>query len=532
MKRTNIILLFFCMLLVFIFIGCDKGTSVTNDNSKISESLSNALSNSKVEATTKEDNVKKASLNKISDDNELQPSNTILDLQNSLREIAEKRIPAVVNIRSEMEVTDSTYSNFYDFYDFWKKFRGDNDGEDGKKPEKNKRTQEALGSGFIISNDGYVVTNNHVIDNAVKITVTLSDERTFDAKLIGHDPKTDTALLKIESDEELPTVPLGDSSTIRVGDIAVAIGNPFGLSGSFTMGVISATGRDSGIDIDASFKSYIQTDAPINQGNSGGPLLNLYGEVIGMNTAIYSTTGGSIGIGFAIPINIVKNIVEDLADDGQVERPMLGLTVTNLDEDLAKKYGIKPNEGAVVNDVIDDSPAKEAGIKSLDVIIKIDDMKIKSSEQVVQKVVSYKVGDVISVTLLRLKNQTQVETITVQVKLGLREESRFEALKSSDSKIPHSGKGNTKEWMGMTLGNLTDYKEEMKLPENIKNGLVVLKVDEDSVASKKGIMEGVIITSINNEVVENVNDLKKIKETDSYLLKIYIEGQSSFVIIK
>jgi S1-C subfamily serine protease len=251
-----------------------------------------------------------------------------------------------------------------------------------------------------------------------------------------------------------------------------------------------------------------------------------------MNTAIYSTTGGSIGIGFAIPINIVKNIVEDLADDGQVERPMLGLTVTNLDEDLAKKYGIKPNEGAVVNDVIDDSPAKEAGIKSLDVIIKIDDMKIKSSEQVVQKVVSYKVGDVISVTLLRLKNQTQVETITVQVKLGLREESRFEALKSSDSKIPHSGKGNTKEWMGMTLGNLTDYKEEMKLPENIKNGLVVLKVDEDSVASKKGIMEGVIITSINNEVVENVNDLKKIKETDSYLLKIYIEGQSSFVIIK
>ncbi len=519
------------MIFFFSFIlacGDDGSNSEKETNNQMSESLKQALGNDKQETDTPQDTGNASQNNTVNMTNnstKITPHSTIMDLQNSLREIAENRIPAVVNIRSEIEVSRNTQS--FDFYDFFRPFM-DEDEEDVPK-----RYQEAFGSGFIISDDGYVVTNNHVVMDAVNVTVVLADEREFEAEIIGKDEKTDTALLKIKSDEALPTVPLGDSTQIRVGDIAVAIGNPFGLSGSFTMGVISATGRDTFVDRDASFKDYIQTDAPINQGNSGGPLLNIYGEVIGMNTAIYSTTGGgSIGIGFAIPINIVKRIVQDLADDGKIERPMLGLTVRSLDEDLAQLYGIGIKDGAIVNDVVEGSPADKAGIKPQDVIINIDGEDIASSTEVVKKVVSYEVGDIIKVTLLRLENQTDVKQRTVEVTLGLRDESVFQSLQMSDNDQRPDTNGGTKDWQGMELGNVSDYAQQLGI-DNIKSGVVILDIEKDSVASEKGLTEGMIITSINGEEIKTIQDLNKIKNADYYMLRlVFGTGNTGTVVLK
>jgi serine protease Do len=518
------------MIFFFSFIlACGDAESNAEEETKnrMSESLKQALGNDEQETDTQDTGnaSQNNTVNMANNSTKITPHSTVMDLQNSLREIAENRIPAVVNIRSEIEVSRDTQS--FDFYDFFRPFM-DEDEEDVPK-----RYQEAFGSGFIISDDGYVVTNNHVVMDAVSVTVVLADEREFEAEIIGTDEKTDTALLKIESEEALPTVPLGDSTGIRVGDIAVAIGNPFGLSGSFTMGVISATGRDTFIDRDASFKDYIQTDAPINQGNSGGPLLNIYGEVIGMNTAIYSTTGGgSIGIGFAIPINIVKRIVQDLADDGKIERPMLGLTVRNLDEDLAQLYGIDVKDGAIVNDVVEGSPADKAGIKPQDVIINIDGEDIGSSTEVVKKVVSYEVGDTISVTLLRLENQTEIKQEVVEVTLGLRDESLFQTLQMSDNGQRPDTDGGTKDWQGMELGNVSDYAQQLDM-DNINDGVVILDIDKDSVASEKGLTRGMVITSINGEEIKTIEDLDKIKNADYYMLRlVFGTGNTGTVVLK
>ncbi len=539
----SILLISLTVFLFIITIGCNnvsEGNKKQEDNQEkeMSESLKDALEskpNDEKEGTDEKDKHEKREISLNNESNELiQPSSTISALQRDLSDIAERRIPAVVNIRSEVEVQNQ-YSNLFDFYDYFRKYYDDDDeddeNEEDESEDKEKQTQPAWGSGFIITEDGYIVTNHHVVNKAIKVTVYLANDREFDAEIVGTDEKTDTALLKIESENSLPTLPLGDSSKIKVGNIAVAIGNPFGLNGTFTMGVISATGRDSFVDRDASFKNYIQTDAPINQGNSGGPLLNIYGEVIGMNTAIYSTMGGgSIGIGFAVPINIVKDVISQLAEKGTVERPMLGLTVRNLDKEMAKIYGLEQNEGALVNDVVSDSPADIAGIKSMDVITKIGGEQMTSSNEVVKKVISYEVGDTVSVTVLRLENQTEVNELTLEVTLGLRDEKKFENLLPGQEEDDYSNEGDTQKWMGMTLGNLSDYKSRMKL-QDLESGIVVLKVDKDSNAYQKGIRKGTAILSINGIKINNIEDLSEIKESDSYMVKIYIEGVSNIIVI-
>lgn len=527
---NTIIILITIISMVLGLTACENkdATSENNKNDKdnISESLSDALNNkSNAEKNNEIESVDVSVASETKRDELITPTPTILNLQKDLRSIAEKRIPAVVNIRSEVEYKGG--NNLFDFYDYFGRPDRNNNDDDEDEP---RNTQQALGSGFIISNDGYVVTNNHVVEDAVKVTIILSDEREFDAEIIGTDSKTDVALLKINTDQDLPVLPLGNSNTIAVGDIAVAIGNPFGLSGSFTMGVISATGRDQGIDIDASFKDYIQTDAPINQGNSGGPLLNIYGEVIGMNTAIYSTTGGSIGIGFAVPINIVKRIVEDLADDGKIERPMLGITVTSLDEDIAETFGIAKNEGALVNEVVPDSPADIAGIQPSDIITKIDDKNITSSNDVVKTVVSYQVGEVIELSVLRLKNQTDIEELSIPVTLGLRDDKKFEELRGTTPKTDQ-GDGDTKEWKGLSLGNYEEYKSTSEL-KDISGGLIVLEVDTDSDAFEKGIRKGDVIISINGVNVDNISELGDIKDAKSYLLRVYTKAGSRIIVIK
>ncbi|MDH4129527.1 MAG: trypsin-like peptidase domain-containing protein, partial [Spirochaetota bacterium] len=250
-----------------------------------------------------------------SDNNALEVA---LSLQRAIRNVAKSVSPSVVNIRTERIVKKrSRRGTPYNFFDFF----GDEHGFDG--PQK----MQSLGSGFVISKDGYIVTNNHVVQDADEITILFSDEKEYKGKIVGRDTRTDIAVIKIEPKHTIPVTPIGNSDEVQIGDFAIAIGNPFGLKGSFTLGVISARSRDD-VDADAGLKNYIQTDASINQGNSGGPLLNINGQAIGMNTAIYSTSGGSVGIGFAIPMNIVKRVVVSLIEKGVVERGYLGVIIS------------------------------------------------------------------------------------------------------------------------------------------------------------------------------------------------------------
>ncbi|MFW5799881.1 MAG: Do family serine endopeptidase [Spirochaetota bacterium] len=530
MKENNRALKFFLILVVFLvgfttIVTCDSNTgdNKSSDSEELKQVLNNSKSKTEGNQETSQDT--KSTIDMETSGGRLSPDNTVLNFQNSLRSIAESRIPAVVNIRSEVKVQRQQGGNYYDFF---RKFFDDEWDQQPKQPQ----TQQIFGSGFIISKDGYIVTNHHVVAEAVNVTVALSDNREFEAEVIGSDEKTDTALLKVNSDNDLPTIPLGNSNDIKVGDIAIAIGNPFGLDGTFTMGVISATGRDSFIDRQASFRNYIQTDAPINQGNSGGPLLNIYGEVIGMNTAIFSTSGGgSIGIGFSVPINIVRDIVEDISDDGKVERPMLGVTVRSLNKEEAEFYGIDKNRGAIVNDIVPAGPADSAGIEPMDVITEIDGKDVENSTDVVKTIVNYDVGDVVKIKLLRLENQTETKEVTVKVELGLRDEARFENIQNQNDTPSDVESGEEVEWLGMKLGNLSDYRSQLKAP-GVESGIVVLDVDRSSQAYEKGIRRGVIITYINGKNIQGVNDIEELKDSDSYLLRIYVEGVSGIIVLK
>lgn len=514
MRNTLIILIILLSFVVLSITACDNASSEQN---QITTELKQSLDN-ETKATVSESKINTSKEKYI-------PNNSMVTLQEGLRSIAEKSIPAVVNIRSEIEVQNNfggrNQSPFGD--DFFKWFFGD---EWNDHRFNQPRVQQAFGSGFIISKDGYIVTNNHVIENATRVTVALSDEREFDAEIIGSDKKTDTALLKIETQNELPTLPLGDSEAIRVGDISVAIGNPFGLKGTFTMGVISATGRNSSVDSDAPYKDYIQTDAPINQGNSGGPLLNIYGEVIGMNTAIYSPSGGSVGIGFAVPVNIIKRIVEDLADDGTVERAFLGVSIKDLDPDMKDFYNT--DKGSVVVEVTKDSPADVAGVKPQDIIVKVGDEDIRSSNDLVREVVSYNAGDTVDITILRLVNQTEVSEKTISVTLGTK--NSLDNQKAPERNVPKDEQNSNQtsnQWMGMSFDNASDYNNL-----NIDKGIVVRSVSKDSSAYEKGIRKGDIITSVNGMEIETVDDIGEIKNTGSYIIQLYREGTSILTVIK
>ncbi len=316
-----------------------------------------------------------------------------LEVQNTLRNVAKRVVPGVVNIRAERIVKNK--ANQYLNDPLYKFFFGDK-----FKNEKKFQKEQILGSGFIISDKGHIVTNYHVVTGFTNISVVLYDKREFKAKVIGMDEKTDIALLKITSDGNLPVLHLGESSRLRVGDFAIAVGNPFGLVGTFTLGVISAIGR-SDIDINAPFKNYIQTDASVNQGNSGGPLINILGEVIGMNSAIYSTTGGSIGIGFAIPVDVIKVVVKDLIEKGRVDRGYLGVTIQNITKEIAKDLKIPVRYGVLVHSVENGSPASYSGIKPGDVIYQVEGRKVRNSTDLVRMIASYKGGKKIEISIFR-----------------------------------------------------------------------------------------------------------------------------------
>ncbi len=405
-------------------------------------------------------------------------------------ELAEMVSPSVVNIRTvkTMKGGGSVYRHFRrgpfseddPLNDFFEKFFGDNGPQDFK--------QRSLGSGFIIDKEGYIVTNNHVIENADQITVVLSDDKEYDGKIIGRDPYTDLALIKIKSKINLPVVRIGDSDRLEVGEWVVAIGSPFGLERTVTAGIVSAKGRVIG---SGPYDNFIQTDASINPGNSGGPLINMKGEVIGINTMIIA---GGQGIGFAIPVNMAKGIIEQLKSSGEVTRGWLGVTIQDLKGDLAEYYGIKGGEGALVVDVIPGDPADEAGIRPKDVIAEVNGQKIKSSRDLTSVIAGIGVGEKAKVMVLR---EGKKKTFTVEIG------KRPDKVESSTD-IPQK--------QGDELGIVvSDITPEITQRFNIKRntGVMVIDMESNSRAEEAGFQRGDIIIEINRSNIKNINDYKK-----------------------
>ena len=377
------------------------------------------------------------------------------------------------------------------------------------------RRSEGQGSGFVIEADGYIVTNNHVIDGADKIVVTLQDGRKLDATLVGRDAKTDLALIKVNSPAALAHVQFGDSDGARVGDWVLAIGNPFGLGGTATAGIISARGRDiqSG-----PYDDYLQIDAPINLGNSGGPVFDVSGQVVGVNTAIFSPNGGNIGIGFAIPANQAKAVIAQLKDNGAVERGWLGVQIQNLDEELSQTLGLKDQNGALVAEVLGDGPAAKAGVRAGDVITRFNGHAIDSARTLSRVVADSDPEDTADVTVWR-----DGKSHELRVKLG--QADRNEPVAAT---TPSNANGPSA--LGLTLQALTDeHKAELGLPAEIEGALVV-GVEPDSSAAEKGIRPGDVITKVNQNNVDSVSSavaaLDAAREQDSPALLVVRRGDS------
>lgn len=438
----------------------------------------------------------------------------------SLAPLAEKISPSVVNITTSTTVSRSTGpqgivpegSPFEDF------FRDRNNG-----PEGSPRRSSALGSGFVISEDGYVVTNNHVIDGADEILVEFFDGNELKAEVVGKDPNTDIALLKVETEEPLSFVPFGDSDGARVGDWVIAMGNPLGQGFSVSAGIVSARNRE----LSGRYDDYIQTDAAINRGNSGGPLFNMDGEVIGVNTAILSPTGGSIGLGFSMASNVVTRVISQLQEFGETRRGWLGVQIQDVSEDMAEAMGLESAVGAAVNGVLE-GPASEAGIEIGDVIITFDGKDVEDTRDLVRQVGNTPVGEAVRVVVRRGD-----ETKTLLVTLGRREETEGAVpavAQGTDSDEPASI-----EMLGLSLSVLTEeLRAELGLDEEIL-GLAVTEVDEASEAFEKGLRVGDVITEAGQQKVDSISALEERVEAareagrKSLLLLVRRAGDPRFV---
>jgi len=403
--------------------------------------------------------------------------------------------PAVVNIRVEKTVNEgkAAFRQFENppfqgddrYKDFFDHFFG------GRNPHEFK--QNGLGTGFIIEKDGFIVTNNHVVQDADKIKVVLKDKREFDAKVVGRDPQTDLALIKVDAKEDLPTVRLGSSSKLQVGEWVAAIGSPFGLEQTVTAGIVSAKGRVIG---SGPYDDFIQTDASINPGNSGGPLINMNGEVVGINTAIIA---GGQGIGFAIPIDLANNVIEQLKTNGEVTRGWLGITIQDLKGDLAEYYNLKDQRGVLVADVIPGDPADKAGIKPNDIIIDLNGKKVTTGHELTVMAAKLTVGDKASLTVLRDGKQKNFN-----VEVGKR------PLTLADAGTPRPEKETE---FGFQVADLTpEIARRLNVAD--ESGVVVVAVNANSKAEQAGIQKGDLIKEINRQGVESVGEFKKLIHTD------------------
>jgi serine protease Do len=403
-------------------------------------------------------------------------------------ELAKTLKPAVVNISTkrmdEQVQMQNPFEDNEQFREFFKRF--------GMPQEPQRRAVRSMGSGFILNPDGYIVTNNHVVEGATEIRVKIDDGRELTGKVVGRDPKTDLALLKVEA-TGLPVISLGDSSQLQVGEPVMAIGNPFGLERTVTTGIVSATGRVIG---QGPYDDFIQTDASINPGNSGGPLINSRGQAVGINNAIFSQSGGSVGIGFAIPINQVKPVVTQLATTGKVTRGWLGVMIQPLTPELAKGFKVAEGTGALVASVQADSPADQAGVKAGDVITQFDGQKIVQSSDLPKLVANTPVGRQVPLTVMREGKPVTLNLTVAQ----LNEPGQVaSATQGDEAKGP----------LGLTVESMTpDRAKEMKLAD--ARGVLVRGVRSGSPAETAGIRAGDVIAEVDHQAVADAGQLKRV----------------------
>ena len=452
----------------------------------------------------------------------------------SFADVIEAVQPAVVNISSTapaasrfggpgqmMPFPEGQFPNSPSMEEFFRRFF---ERQSAPAPRAGMPQAQSMGSGFIVDEDGLVVTNNHVIDGATEITVTLNDGTRYPAELVGRDPKTDLALLKIEVDDPLPYASFGESESMRAGDWVIAIGNPFGLGGTATTGIVSARGRD----IQAGpFDDFIQIDAPINRGNSGGPLFDTAGRVIGVNTAIFSPNGGNVGIGFAIPASLVAPIVEQLRNDGYVERGWLGVQIQQIDEDIAAGLGLEEAKGALVASVVPESPAESAGLRAGDVIVAFEDAEIEDIKDLTRSVAAIRPDSKIELEIWR-----DGDTDTVEVDLG--ENPDDLAMKTTS---PGAMQGDSAANLGLSLMPLTpENRQRFGIDEGIE-GALVGNVTPGSPAARRGLRPGDVILGVGQEAVsapsEVVEEVARLQENErpSVVFQIARGGDSRFVAV-
>lgn len=419
---------------------------------------------------------------------------------------------SVVNISSSQKtVQGEGFRNPFFNDPFFRRFFGE---EERRFPVPKERREQGLGSGVIVSPDGHILTNNHVVEKADEIKVLLSDKRTFKAKVIGTDPKTDVAVIKIDVDN-LPVLPWGDSAQLQVGELVLAVGNPFGLNQTVTMGIISAVGRANMGIVD--YEDFIQTDAAINPGNSGGALVNLKGELIGINSAIFSRTGGNMGIGFAIPSNMAKSTMHSLIKYGKVVRGWLGVSIQDITQDLAKEFGTTDTNGALVADIMEDSPAAKAKLQRGDIITAYNGTPIKDPAHLRSMVADTAPETTVMVTILRDKHTKDVKLTIGELPKDLAKASRSE---------PSSGHGEHA-LAGITVEPLGDRQGRQGRKEA---GVAVSEVEPDSAADQAGLKAGDIIREINRKPVRNMQDFERLVnelEPKSRVLLLITRGNAT-----
>ncbi len=454
----------------------------------------------------------------------------------SFADLAERLSPAVVNISTSQVVErkrngdDIPWDEF--FPDQFQNRKGGNEAppEGGAKPPKQRQT--SLGSGFIIDKAGYIVTNNHVIEDADQISVILEDDTVLEAKLIGRDEKVDIALLKVEAKKDLPTVAWGNSNVSRVGDWVLAIGNPFGLSGTVTTGIISARSRDIKA---GQYDDFLQTDASINRGNSGGPLFNMDGQVIGVNTAIFSPSGGSVGIGFAASSNLVRPVLEDLRKYGRTRRGWIGVQIQSVTEEIAQSLGLDKARGALVSRVTENGPAVASGIESSDIILNFDGKPIDKMLELPRVVAETQIDKSVNVVLWRKGQQKTVKLTVAELRDG---NEKVTASLGATPPTKEQVRRTALKDLGLTVVEIGDAtREKFNIPDRVR-GLVIVEVDESSDAALKGLKPGDVIDEIQQAYISTAAEaeaaIKKAKDSarNVVLVRIMSGGAIRLVPIK
>lgn len=459
----------------------------------------------------------------------------------SLADLAEGLLDSVVNISTSQTISRSERSvprprlpdgsPFEEFFDeFFERLPGQEGGPGA--PGGGERSVQSLGSGFVIDAEmGIIITNNHVIAEADKVTANFADGSSLDAEIIGRDPKTDIAVLKVDPEaKELKAVPFGDSDAMRVGDWVLAIGNPFGLGGSVSAGIVSAFGRDIN---SGPYDNFIQTDAAINRGNSGGPLFNMAGEVIGINTAIISPSGGSIGIGFSIPADLAVNVIAQLREFGETRRGWLGVRIQEVTDDIAESLGMDRTMGALIAGIIENGPVSDGSIQPGDVVVEFDGKEVETMRELPRIVAETTVGKEVDVVVIR-----KGERETVQVTLGRLEDG--ERLASAAQEEEEAEENATVELLGMTLSEVTDaLREEYTLSDDVEGTVIVTEVEQGSAAFLKEVVAGEVIVEIAQEsvatpqeVIEVIERLREEDRRNALLMLANPMGELRFVTLR